>query len=565
MGNFHELAVLPSCLLAIDASKGGSWWAPLRSSAPRNFATNPMTFTDSYAAQSEVAASDFTLSVSFNRSGSQMGSISIGCLRVSCNANGKFTIILYTTYQGMSSQYAPFGSEEFKNLAKVQIVKTSSKSVNISLYDSAGGLVSSSNGSLLPVEEISTGSAATNFPGNIAEAFIRDDSTNEVVWEASRDELYDASSKLWPSPVPENFAENTKAFYDCQAVVREAFDPTHDYKFLCDFEFGADSGEKSVFYAGTQNFPFGVYWYSTNEIKVFSNLLRSADDEASTYGAVVAYSGGARLQGRHAIELRIEGNAMHVFLDGNEVEHSHEFVRIEPSSIGLPSCNSGYVYKVQITDLTTGNVIWSYPPEAERVRLITKTNIRTDRGCFEQADATINSYVNTALDLRGKVSSYTVFIDFDPAIFPDSSNTEYHQELVGQGGALIGSDFPPICSIGYYKTVDQTYHLQLAQQSGSMRRVVNVTLATALSGRHNVVGVVAVQSSSTTLTLYLDGEQIGTSTYSGIPDGTAASTAECFSVAGAEEYGGWINYTGKVYSCLLFGRAFTPEEVKAMK
>lgn len=369
----------------------------------------------------------------------------------------------------------------------------------------------------------------------------------------------------WPSPVPENFAENAKAFYDCQAVVREALDPTHDYSFLIDFKLDEAKTSGNVFYAIPSDAPFALILQSNNQIDFFTNLLKPNGDSNSFASIYAYYQSDVKLQGRHQIECKIEANMLSSYLDGVLVaQKTSNLERTGTATVGLPNCNSGYVYKIQITDLTDNQVVWSYPSEAERVRLITKTNVRTDRGYFEQANTAINSYVNTALDLRGRVSSYTVFVDFYPAVFPESNNAECHQELAGQGGALIGTNFPPICSVGYYKAVDQTYHLQFAQQSGSLRRTVNVTLAAALSGRCRIVGVVDVQNSSTVLTLYLDGEQIGTSTYSGIPDGTAASIASRFSVAGVKEYGGWINYTGKVYSCLLFDRALSAAEIAAL-
>ena len=36
----------PSCILAVTPDRGGSWWATLRPDTPRNFAENPMTWTD---------------------------------------------------------------------------------------------------------------------------------------------------------------------------------------------------------------------------------------------------------------------------------------------------------------------------------------------------------------------------------------------------------------------------------------------------------------------------------------------------------------------------------------
>ena len=157
---------------------------------------------------------------------------------------------------------------------------------------------------------------------------------------------------------PRNFAENAHTFYDCQAVVQEALDPTHDYSFLIEAEIVRENPECSVFYAGGDKFPFGVYVYGDNTIRVFSNLLRSASDTSSKYATVVAYSGDTRLQGRHTLESRIEGAAMHVFLDGNEIEHPYVFARTGSAAVGLPNCNSGYVYKIQIEDLTTGEIVW---------------------------------------------------------------------------------------------------------------------------------------------------------------------------------------------------------------
>ena len=40
----------PSCILAVTPDRGGSWWAALRPDTPRNFAENPMTWTDAVVA-----------------------------------------------------------------------------------------------------------------------------------------------------------------------------------------------------------------------------------------------------------------------------------------------------------------------------------------------------------------------------------------------------------------------------------------------------------------------------------------------------------------------------------
>ena len=556
----------PSCLLCLTPDRGGSWWSRLRPPTPRNFAADSMTFTDSYTAQDGIGTDDFTLSVDFTLLRKNVpGTINIGCMQCIYydSTKGHQPCVRILKSDGTKDALYPVGTSHIlENVASIKVIKTG-QNVRMVVHARDGSTVKDQTKPLPDGATVTSLSGATTYPGNIFVASIRNDTTGTAVWQAAYSDLYDTSNP-WPSPVPENFAENAKAFYDCQAVVQEALDPTHDYSFLIEADRVSERTENSLFYAGTDKLPFGVYYHADHTIKFFTNLLRNEGDPSGTYASLNFYTGTDWLPGRHAFEARIEGNAITTYVDGVQCATSNKFARTGTAAVGLPNCNSGYVYKIQITDLTDNQVVWSYPSEAERVRLITKTNVRTDRGYFEQADTTVNSYVNTALDLRGRVSSYTVFIDFYPAVFPESNNAECHQELAGQGGALIGSGFPPICSVGYYKTVDQTYRLQFAQQSGSLRRTVNVTLAAALSGRCRIVGVVDVQSSSTTLTLYLDGEQIGTSTYSGIPDGTAASIARCFSVAGVKEYGGWINYTGKVYSCLLFDRALSAAEIAAL-
>lgn len=262
------------------------------------------------------------------------------------------------------------------------------------------------------------------------------------------------------------------------------------------------------------------------------------------------------MPGRHAFEARIEGNAITTYVDGVQYATSNKFARTGTVAVGLPNCNSGYVYKIQITDLTDNQVVWSYPSEAERVRLITKTNVRTDRGAFEAADETQSARVDTALDLRGKVSSYTVVVDFEAAAFPETTTTECHQELAGQGGALIGSGTPPICSIGYYLASSGNARLQLSQEVAGGRHVVNATLTGRLSGRHICCGVVEVDPASplTASTLYLDGVEIGNASIYAVPTGNAAVTATCFSIAGH-------SFTGRlaaIYRQGLFGIAVRP-------
>lgn len=547
----------PSCLLCLTPDRGGSWWSRLRPAMPRDFAVEPMEWREFSAVAAAVGTDGFTLKITFNRPSKTAGYLFYGAhffgfmlaaTNILCRISADNYVFIEEAVVGdLSGRHTlkmtrrQGGVDYYLDGA---LVKTNATAwdVDLSLVFTAGRYLT------------------TDLDGTVESIALMNDTTGETVWQAAYSDLYDTSNP-WPSPVPRNFAEEPMTWRDEKTTAPSIGED--DCEFFIRYRldgYPEGSAISQIFYHNSQNGSINIAFAGDGTGGNYS-VIRLTD----TDGVVIPLD-RIRQLGEHTIRIQRVGLFVTVEFDGEVVATSSAGTKkIAVYSTTAPVSDfDGVIFETYWKSLTTGRTVWRYPSDAERVRLITKTNIRTDRGYFEQADTTVNSYVNTALDLRGRVSSYTVFIDFYPAVFPESNNAECHQELAGQGGALIGSDFPPICSVGYYKTVDQTYRLQFAQQSGSLRRTVNVTLAAALSGRCRIVGVVDVQSSSTTLTLYLDGEQIGTSTYSGIPDGTAASIARCFSVAGVKEYGGWINYTGKVYSCLLFDRALSAAEIAAL-
>lgn len=553
----------PSCLLCLTPDRGGSWWSRLRPPTPRNFADNPMAWTDAKTALDVTDQShDFTFEIEFKCVKTNAVYIfasdgSNDFIRVFMSS-GEIIVstALLSTASGGSTQFSAGSDSTNRHALTVKMIENTITA----LID--GEIVYTRENLVRNAIEIS---APRSNAGYVYKISITDDTTGEIVWQAAYSDLYDTSNP-WLSPVPENFAENAKAFYDCQAVVREALDPTHDYSFLIEANRVSERTENLLFYAGTDKSPFGVYYHADHTIKFFTNLLRNEGDPSGTYASLNFYTGTDWLPGRHAFEARIEGNAITTYVDGVQYATSNKFARTGTVAVGLPNCNSGYVYRIQITDLTDNQVVWSYPSEAERVRLITKTNVRTDRGAFEAADETRPARVDTALDLRRKVSSYTVVVDFEAAEFPETTTMECHQELAGQGGALIGSGTPPICSIGYYLASSGSARLQLSQEVAGGRHVVNATLTGRLSGRHICCGVVEVDPASplTASTLYLDGVRIGNASIYAVPTGNAAVNATCFSIAGHSFTGGWASYTGKVYSGLLFDRALSAAEIAAL-
>ena len=393
--------------------------------------------------------------------------------------------------------------------------------------------------------------AFSNFPGTISSILLESDSG--TLWQAAYSDLYDTSNP-WPSPVPRNFAEEPEAWRDLMAVIAAATET--DWSFKIRYNLNSADGSQRIFSPGNNTGPIAVFWSSEGIL-----YLRTIGGN----GTIIQANPAGDPTGTHTVEIIAASGLYSIIYDGKTV-HSVQDTPTLPRSSAEEVIQSGMNGTILYAEFSCGKAVWRYPSEAERVRLITKTNVRTDRGAFEAADETQPARVDTALDLRGKVSSYTVVVDFEAAEFPETTTVECHQELAGQGGALIGSSYPPICSIGYYLTSSGSARLQLSQEVAGGRHVVNATLTGRLSGRHICCGVVEVDPASplTASTLYLDGVRIGNASIYAVPTGNAAVNATCFSIAGHSFTGGWPPYTGKVYSGLLFDRALSAAEIAAL-
>ena len=427
----------PSCLLCLTPDRGGSWWSRLRPPTPRNFADNPMAWTDAKTALDVTDQShDFTFEIEFKCVKTNAVYIfasdgSNDFIRVFMSS-GEIIVstALLSTASGGSTQFSAGSDSTNRHALTVKMIENTITA----LID--GEIVYTRENLVRNAIEIS---APRSNAGYVYKISITDDTTGEIVWQAAYSDLYDTSNP-WPSPVPENFAENAKAFYDCQAVVREVLDPTHDYSFLIDFKLDEAKTSGNVFYAIPSDAPFALILQSNNQIDFFTNLLKPNGDSNSFASIYAYYQSDVKLQDRHQIECKIEANMLSSYLDGVLVaQKTSNLERTGTATVGLPNCNSGYVYKIQITDLTDNQVVWSYPSEAERVRLITKTNVRTDRGAFEAADENISAGVATQLDLRGNTTSKTFWAR---GYFPKHANTGvlYIYPLIGQGDIVLGAD-----------------------------------------------------------------------------------------------------------------------------
>ena len=256
---------------------------------------------------------------------------------------------------------------------------------------------------------------------------FRNLTTGETVWQASRDELYETNP--WPSATLRNFAEEPSTWYDAVAVGYAAIGD-HD----CEFEI---SYKNNVDYPGTIFYSI----YQAGSINLYQ-----IENNQNSYSAFKAFNGeypdvvitldaGVQNSGSHIVKFKRQNGTAEAWVDDVLVSSVTSKLGNKPLyADNVPASDfDGNIFYIRLTDLTTGKTVWSYPSEAERVRLLTKTNVRTDRGVFEAADVSKLYYVDTQLDLRGYAGDVTMVAHINIEAEADpSSAKQYH--ILSQGG-----------------------------------------------------------------------------------------------------------------------------------
>ena len=558
MSAFSQIAKDPSCLLAVSAQNGGSWWSTLRPTTPRNFAEKSMKWTDFQTVQEALDPThDYTFEIEFecttqesarifyiSATGSLFGLyyFSSGLVIFTTCLLGDTTIGRAYT-EVVINQAGSFLSG--KHTAKMVL---RGNTATVYMDDLLISTVNSENISRITPSNLST---PTSGAGYVYCIRLVDDTTGTVVWQAAYSDLYDMS-KSWPSDVPRNFAEEEKSFYDYQAILSEQLDPTHDYSFFMDTEIVSDKSDCPMFYIGGADGVFGLYCYSNNTIRFTTNLLRSATNPNDKYASMLVYQGDARPEGRHSFEGRIEGNIIKTFFDNQPAFTSAVAVRTNTKTVGCNRCNSGYVYKIQIEDLTTGKTVWSYPTWEERTQLLTKTNVRTDRGVFEAADTSKRWSVTTQLRAESLLPKCTIIVEADNPNGETATFVSCAQRLnPTQGFFVIRKPEVGALLFGYSGK----------NSSGAM--VYPNRYISYPDGKH--VFAFVLDYSALQLRIYIDGAEVDNRAMDvnvvAPPDFDETVKPVILGVTSTSD---GLNLTSKISHCLIFDRALTASEIAAL-
>lgn len=552
----------PSCLLCLTPDRGGSWWSRLRPAMPRDFSEGYRWDALQAAMYSSLPWTsdyhftfDFTVADDFENGSYWIMYQSNGRISFALDKDARGCRFVFGSYSfnGGVFVYAPFASSLAGRHEVTLAVEGATLRVTVDgpVYEQSGERVESSAYNRV---------VTTSAPVTLHAVSLTDDSTGTAVWQAAYSDLNDTSNP-WPSPVPRNFAEEPEAWRDEETTAPSIGED--DCEFFIRYRldgYPEGSAISQIFYHNSQNGSINIAFAGDGTGGNYS-VIRLTD-----VGAFMIPLDRIRQLGEHTIRIQRVGLFVTVEFDGEVVATSSaETKKIAVYSTTAPVSDfDGVIFETYWKSLTSGRTVWSYPSEAERVRLITKTNVRTNRGAFEAADETRPARVDTALDLRGKISDYTLFVEFDAAALENESVNYCKQELAGQG-ASKGS-IPSPLAVNYNKQLNVDtleYRLEVSVDIAGARHLSEAILPGHLAGRNSVVAVVELMDDKTRLSIYHCGVLLKSEIVDGIPKMDGYACPDSFALMDNRN-GLWSNYYGKIHSCLLFDRALSAAEIAAL-
>lgn len=406
----------------------------------------------------------------------------------------------------------------------------------------------------------------TDLDGTVESIALMNDTTGETVWQAAYSDLYDTSNP-WPSPVPRNFAEEPEAWRDEETTAPSIGED--DCEFFIRYRldgYPEGSAISQIFYHNSQNGSVNIAFAGDGTGGNYS-VIRLTD----TDGVVIPLD-RVRQLGEHTIRVRRVGLTVTVEFDGEVVATSSAGTKkIAVYSTTAPVSDfDGVIFETYWKSLTSGRTVWSYPSEAERVRLITKTNVRTNRGAFEAADENTIAGVDTQLDLRGNATSKTFIVRaFCPAHDPASGKLYIHpffgQGATHQSASLYTFQF----SLWEDRRSGGTTQLFPTISTGTNTPGANVTGAEIyLDQWHTYAMVIDYNGGNCYIRAFVDGVLLRERTVSGTTvwnTPTATTTQE--TTVGIRRDPNLSYYAGsltRISTALIFDRALSAAEIAAL-
>ena len=404
----------PSCILAVTPDRGGSWWSRLRPPTPRKFSAAPMVWS-SFETLTAGYNGDFIFRIVTN-----FRSISDNPQKNEFFFNSRWVPFAFrmnseTRLFGWLNGSDPDAGVELSidlpvSILGMHVLKVARTGLEyVVAFDGEELYRTSVDTARIFPEPASTSASRLNyhsdFDGSIAEV---DFSAPALSWSAPHGDLYDTSNP-WPSPVPRNFDDVTAAWYDAVAVGYAAIGD-HDCEFEISYKNNVDY-PGTIFYSNSQAGSINLHQIKNNQ-----NTFSSFRAFNETYPSlIIPLDAGVQNSGSHIVKFKRQNGTAEAWVDGQLVKSVTSDLGNKPLyADNVPASHfDGNIFYIRLTDLTTGRTVWSYPSEAERVRLLTTTNVRTDRGVFEAADTSKRWSVTTQLRAAALIPECTIIVEAD--------------------------------------------------------------------------------------------------------------------------------------------------------
>ena len=549
----------PSCLLCLTPDRGGSWWSRLRPPAPRNFAADPMTWREFSAVAAAVGTDGFSLEITFNRPsktasylfyGAHFFGFMLAATNILCRISADNYVFIEEAVVG--------------DLSGRHTLKMTRRQGGVDYY--LDGALVKTNATAWDVDLSTVFTAGryltTDLDGTVESIALMNDTTGETVWQAAYSDLYDTSNP-WPSPVPRNFAEELMTWRDEKTTAPSIGED--DCEFFIRYRldgYPEGSAISQIFYHNSQNGSINIAFAGDGTGGNYS-VIRLTD----TDGVVIPLD-RVRQLGEHTIRVRRVGLTVTVEFDGEVAATSTGMEKVAVYSTTAPVSDfDGVIFETYWKSLTTGRTVWRYPFEAERVRLITKTNVRTDRGAFEAADENTMAGVATQLDLRGNTTSKTFWAR---GYFPkhEDNGALYIHPMIEQGDTVQGTDawVFRVCVWEDYRASSGVTALRCDfGDANNAARLCHIPITDDFfNTTHDIAYVIDFQANGAACSVYVDGLAVAQKNFTASAFGTGAASAMSAN-AGIRQDPNQKYLAGNSVECaLVFDRALSAAEIAAL-
>lgn len=203
---------------------------------------------------------------------------------------------------------------------------------------------------------------------------------------------------VMPSSTPRNFATEPATYaaswHDFQAIV--AIKKPIDFEFLIEFIKLDNIINRSIFYHSL-NSNQSFYILSGMNTNQLNCSFRSFGDQTYLVGNSQRFDSfvGNKI---FSIVFRRLGMVASCYVNGNLL-YSITGTSILPITFSNSpwSAFNGFILHSYLKDIDIEETLWEYPTWSEKVRLITKTNVRMDRLIFEAANTSLPWSIKTPL------------------------------------------------------------------------------------------------------------------------------------------------------------------------